>query len=170
MISYVFHGKNYKGKCQMCALQHSCQLDSLFCELFFFFSPFSFRNTATVFLPYYCFRFSAFACSPNSGFFLQLVIYFPDSLLFFSLVIIVTLDNWYNSALCSFSLHDYCLQLVWNVQVKNRMFRLIFSSNKSPFLLKETFWLFTGGFTCKKENKGDYSEASFRFISSLVII
>lgn len=35
----------------------------------FFFSPFSFRNTASVFLPYYCFRFNAFACSANSGFF-----------------------------------------------------------------------------------------------------
>lgn len=67
MISYVFHGKYYKGKCQMHALQYSYQPDSLLCELLF--SPFSFRNTASGFFPYYCFRFSAFACSSNSGFF-----------------------------------------------------------------------------------------------------
>lgn len=153
MISYLLHGKYYKGKCQMCALRYSYQPDSLLREHFF--SPFSFRNTASVSLLYYCIRCSAFACSPNSGLFLSF--YFFLAVFCSQAVSTVTPENWYNSALCSSS-----IQLVLSIQVNSRMFRFIFNSDTPLFFLRKRF-----DFPCvlhkRKGTKEDYSESSFSF-------
>lgn len=160
MISYLLHGKYYKGKCQMCALQYSYQPDSLLREHFF--SPFSFRNTASVFLLYYYIRCSAFACSPNSGFFLSLFSFWQSSVS--QAVRTVTPENWYNSALCSSS-----IELVLSIQVKSRVFRFIFNSDTALFSLRKHF-----DFHCvlhtRKGTKEDYSESSFIYIFWLCLV